>query len=456
MPVYPRGDAPGYPRGGVPAVRTATTTGVGTLARVTSRAWAIVVLVVLAAAFVAVTAWTVPWRERPPSRADQLEALGDIPAEQVARGRSFSAARRPATYASMIVGLAVLLALGLTTAGSHVVAAVGSVFGGGWYAEAIPGGLALVLLTSVVTLPFAAWRHRVTRDFGLSTQGWRGWAVDVLKGYAVSLVLGGLALAGFFAVVRATPDIWWVWAAVGAAALVVLLSFVLPVLIEPVFNKFTPMADSPLRADLFALAAADGVPIRDVLVADASRRTNAVNAYVSGFGATRRVVIYDTLLSRATEAEVRSVVAHELGHAKDKDVLTGTATGALGVAIAVVAVYVIGGWTALVHNAGATDIGNPRALALLMAIGGVAGVLSSPWQNVVSRRIETRADTHALRLTGDAVSFGAMQARLAEVNLANVDPRRFEYLMFASHPTTVQRIAAARVFGRDVEAGAVA
>ena len=74
----------------------------------------------------------------------------------------------------------------------------------------------------------------------------------------------------------------------------------------------------------------------------------------------------------------------------------------------------------------------------------------------MSRRIEARADTHALRLTGDAVSFGAMQARLAEVNLANVDPRRFEYLMFASHPSTVQRIAAARAFGRDREAGAVA
>jgi STE24 endopeptidase len=430
-------------------VRTAAVLIVGTLARVTSRAWAIVVLIVAMAAFAALTAWTIPWRERPPSRADQLAALGEIPVDQVAQGRAFSAARRPATYASMVVGLAVLLALGLTTGGSHVVAAVGSVFGGGWYAEAVAGGLALVLIASVVTLPFAARRHRVARDFGLSTQGWRGWAVDVLKGYALSLVLGGLALAGFFAVVWATPRTWWVWAAIGAAALVVLLSFVLPVLIEPVFNKFTPMADSSLRADLFALAAADGVPIRDVLVADASRRTNAVNAYVSGFGATRRVVIYDTLLDRATEAEVRSVVAHELGHAKDKDVLTGTATGALGVAIAVVAVYVIGGWTALVHDAGATDIASPRALALLMAIGAVAGTLSSPLQNLVSRRVERRADTHALRLTGDAVSFGAMQARLAEVNLANVDPRRFDYVMFASHPTTVQRIAAARVFGRD-------
>jgi STE24 endopeptidase len=423
---------------------------------VTSRTWAVVVLVALLAALAAVTAWTVPWRERPPLRRDQLNALGDIPADQVARGRAFAAARRPATYASMVVGLVAMLGLGLTTAGSHIVAAVGGVFGGGWYAEAIAGGLALVLLTSAVTLPFGAWRHRVMRDFGLSTQVWRGWAVDVLKGYAVSLVLGGLVLGGFFALVRVAPSTWWAWAAVGAAALVVLLSFVLPVLIEPVFNRFTPMADSPLRTDLFSLAAADGVPIRDVLVADASRRTNAVNAYVSGFGATRRVVVYDMLLDRATQAEVRSVVAHELGHAKDKDVLTGTATGALGVGVGVIAVYLLGGWTALIHNAGADDIGNPRALALLIAIGAVAGMLSSPLQNLLSRRIETRADTHALRLTGDPTTFGAMQARLAAVNLANVDPNRFEYVMFASHPTTVQRIAAGHVFGRDHEVPEVA
>ena len=103
---------------------------VGTLARVTSRASAIVVLIVALAAFAALTAWTIPWRERPPSRADQLAALGEIPADQVAQGRAFSAARRPATYASMVVGLAVLLVLGLTTGGSHVVVAVGSVFGG--------------------------------------------------------------------------------------------------------------------------------------------------------------------------------------------------------------------------------------------------------------------------------------------------------------------------------------
>ena len=420
-----------------------------------SRDWAGIVLGVLVAAFGALIAGTVPRRVGPPTRADQLAALDELPADQVARGRAFAAARRPPSYASIVVSVGLLLALGLTTAGSHVVTAAGSIAGGGWYADGILGGLALILASSVATLPFAAWRHRVSRSYGLATQGWRGWAMDVLKGYAVSMVLGGLALAGFFAVVRAAPSTWWAWAAIGAASLVVLLSFVVPVVIEPIFNKFTPMGDSALRTELLALAARDAVPVRDVLVADASRRTKAVNAYVSGFGATRRIVVYDTLLDRATEAEVTSVVAHELGHAKDRDVVTGTAIGALGTAAGVVAVYVIGGWTALVRGAGAPDIGDPRALALLMAIAAVAGIVSMPLQNLLSRRVEARADAHALALTRDAETFGQMQARLAEANLANVDPSRFEYVMFASHPTTVQRIAAARVFGRDADASGV-
>src|SRR5207248_550589 len=125
-----------------------------------------------------------------------------------------------------------------------------------------------------------------------------------------------------------------------------------PVLVEPVFNRFTPMPPGPLRTDLLALAARDGVPVRDVLVADASRRTRAVNAYVSGLGPIRRIVVYDTLLDQAPPAEVESVVAHELGHAKDNDVLTGTLIGALGAAAAVCGLYLLGSWTALLRRAG--------------------------------------------------------------------------------------------------------
>jgi STE24 endopeptidase len=317
-------------------------------------------------------------------------------------------------------------------------------FGGHWLAEALLGGLTILMMGWLVSLPFSAWRHRVLRDYGLSTQNWAGWTVDALKGCAVGAVIGAVVLAGFYTLTQFAPNWWWAFGAVGAAALVVLMSFVFPVLVEPVFNRFTPMPAGSLRDELVKMAARDGMPVRDVLVADASRRTTGLNAYVSGFGATRRIVVYDTLLREAPAGAVRSVVAHELGHAKDRDPELGTLLGAIGAATAVVALYLLGQWDALLRRAGVDSIGSPRAIGLVVAVVAVAGLVSGPAQNLVSRRIEARADRHALRLTGDWAEFAAMQLHLAEVNIADVHPPRVEYLLFATHPDTVERLAAAR------------
>ena len=229
-----------------------------------------------------------------------------------------------------------------------------------------------------------------------------------------------------------------------AAALVVLLSFVFPVLVEPVFNTFTPMPAGPLRDELAAMAAQDGVPVRDVLVADASRRTTGLNAYVSGIGATRRIVVYDTLLREAPSGEVSSVVAHELGHAKARDTEMGTLLGATGAAAALVSLYLLGQSDALLRRAGVDSIGSPRAIGLVLAVAALAGLVSGPVQSLVSRRLEARADQHALRLTGDPAQFAAMQLRLAATNIADVHPPRLEHLLFSTHPDTVERMAAAR------------
>ncbi|MFE7874080.1 M48 family metallopeptidase [Micromonospora humida] len=413
------------------------------------RGWAVLTLAALVLALVVLGALLVPWSRPPAPRADQLAALRDLPADQVARGRALQAALRPGRYTGLAVGLLVALLLGLTPLGARLVELVGRPFGDHWIARAVLGGIAVVLVADLLTLPFAAWRQSVLTRYGLATQGWGGWTVDLLKSYALSAVLAAAVLLGFYTVTRLAPRWWWAFGAAGAAGLVVLLSFVLPVLVEPVFNRFTPMEQGPLRTELTALAARDGVPVRDVLVADASRRTRAVNAYVSGLGPTRRVVVYDTLLREATPAEVTSVVAHELGHARDRDVWTGTLTGALGAAAAVVALYLVGSWTPLLRRAGVDSIAEPRAFALLIALVTVVGLVAGPVQALVSRRIEARADAHALALTGDPATFEAMQRRLAGVNLADPDPPRAEYLWFASHPSTVERMAAARAYARE-------
>jgi len=199
---------------------------------------------------------------------------------------------------------------------------------------------------------------------------------------------------------------------------------------------------------LLALAEKDRVRVRTVLVADASRRTNAVNAYVSGFGPTRRIVVFDTLLREAAPDEVGSVVAHELAHAKHNDVLTGTVLGALGAAASVIAVYLVGSVPGLLDRAGVTDIGRPRAVARAAAVATVVGLVTGPLQRLVSRTVEARADTHALVLTGDPATFERMQARLSATNLADPDPNPVEFALFATHPSTVQRMAAAIAFAR--------
>jgi STE24 endopeptidase len=410
----------------------------------TVRGWALLTLIILLAALAVTVALLVPWQRPPAPRADQLAALSELPADRVAKAKELRGETRLIGYPSMLLGLIFALVIGLTPLGAKLIGLVP----GPWVVRVLGGGFILFLLGELLSLPFAAWRHTVMVRYGLSTQDWGGWWGDLLKGYAVGAVLGSVVLLGFYTLIRLAPNWWWAWGAAGAAALVVLLSLIFPVLVEPVFNKFTPMADSPLRTSLLELAERDGVPVKDVLVADASRRTTALNAYVSGIGPTRRIVIYDTLLREAPEAEVKSVVAHELGHAADKDVFTGTLIGALGTAVMVIGLYLVGSWTRLLGWAGVDSLADPRSIGLLVALAAVGGLLAGPAQSYVSRLVEARADQHALMLTGDPATFERMQQRLCLVNLADPDPPAWEQAWRGSHPTTVERMAHARDFAR--------
>jgi STE24 endopeptidase len=313
-------------------------------------------------------------------------------------------------------------------------------------------------VATVLTLPLAAWSEVLLRRYGLSTQNWAGWLADLGKAWAVSAVLTSVLTLVLFALIRAVPNWWWAWAAAGAAGFVFAASFAFPILIEPLFNRFTPMPDSAQRTNLLELADRAGEPVKDVLVADASRRTTALNAYVSGYGASRRIVVYDTLLREAPPDEVESVVAHELGHAVHRDVIIGTALGALGAAAAVCGLAVLGSWAPLLRRAGVDSLTDPRAIGLLLAIIALVGALSTPLQGLVSRRIEARADEHALELTRDPEAFVSMERRLALQNRADLRPNRLYQFWFGTHPTTVDRIAAARAFaareGIPVPAGA--
>jgi len=372
----------------------------------------------------------------------QVDVSRDFTAAELAREEAFHSALRPWGLGSLLLGLVVAAVLGLSPLGARLVGALP----GHWVVRAVLGTAVLLLVGRLVTLPLDARAEQALREYGLSTQTWLGWLDHQARGFGVGLVMTLLLLLPLLALARRLPDGWWLPGAAVAAGLVLLGSFVYPVVVEPAFNRFTPLEAGELREDLLALARRDGVRVEDVLVADASRRTTALNAYVSGFGSTRRIVVYDTLLEKATDREVELVVAHELGHAKRNDVLVGTVVGALAAAAGVCALFLLLGSGGVLRRVGAESAGDPRVVPLLLFLGIAVPLLVAPVTNLVSRHVETRADLHSLELTGDVGTFVESERRLATTNLSDLKPNPLLYAFFASHPSAPERIAFARAW----------
>lgn len=399
---------------------------------------------ILGAALVLVIALRTPWEvlPQPPGGRTPVDPTGGLTAAQLSRAEAFAGAIRPASLASLVLGLVVSAVLGLTRLGARIVRLAGRPLGGRWPGEVLLGVLALAVIGRLVVLPLAAYGEVVRHRYGLSTRSWGLWIRDVAVSTGIGAGLTALGLLALLFLARRAPRTWWAWGAVGAAGLVVAGSFLWPVVIEPAFNRFESMPAGQLRTDLLALAEENRTPVEDVLVSDASRRTTALNAYVSGFGSTRRIVVYDTVLDRLTDAEIESIAAHELGHVADDDVLTGTLIGALGAGLGVAVL----GWLLsprLLRRAGAESVGDARVVPLLLFLVAVGSLVSAPVQNLVSRHVEARADVHALDLTEDPGSFIDMQRLLATTNLSDPDPPGALQWFFGSHPTLAQRVALA-------------
>ncbi|MEV0820247.1 M48 family metalloprotease [Nonomuraea rubra] len=398
---------------------------------------AAIALVLLGLVIVAVAAFSTPWQVLTSGPPDPAR---DFSAAQIARAQAFDAATTLPSYLSL--ALTIIIA-GILVATPFSARALGRLRGP-WWLRVVLGTLVITALVELIRWPLGIWVETILRDYGLSTQDWAGWAGDRLKNLGVEVFLVCVMLLALVALARKVRR-WWIPAAVGAFALTVVTSFVYPVVFEPLFNDFSSMRQGPLRTNLLDMAARDGVPVEDVLVADASRRTTALNAYVSGFGATRRIVVYDTLL-RAPQREVELVVAHELGHAKYDDVLYGTVIGALSAGFGAIALFLV--LKPLRRRTGVTSISDPRAVGVVMGLMTIGSLIMGPAQNVISRHIEARADVHALDLTGDPATFIAMQKRLAITNISDLSPDAVEYVLYASHPSGPERIAMARAWAK--------
>ncbi|HWI43318.1 MAG TPA: M48 family metalloprotease [Nocardioides sp.] len=376
-------------------------------------------------AFVVVAVLLVPWQAVP----HPVAASSIFSADEIARAEHFSRWARVWSWSALAVSLAVACGLGFSRLGP---ALMDRLPGPRWL-RVVLGVAVLTLVGELVTLPLGIAARELRLRAGLAAGSWAAWGVDLAKSALVTVVATSVVVLAVMGCARRWPRAWPAVAGVGLSALVVVGSFVYPVLVEPLFNSFEPLPDGSLRTAVFELADQEGVHIDDVLVADASRRTTTLNAYVSGFGRTRRVVLYDTLVDGTPQPEAMSVVAHELAHAKHGDVVTGTALGAAGALVGV-------GLLGLLLS----GVGETRVVPRLLAVAAIATLASSPVQNEVSRQLELRADQTALRVTHDPATFMELQRRLALRSRADPTPPDWSQWWFGSHPTVLERIALTR------------
>jgi STE24 endopeptidase len=408
---------------------------------------ALAATVLLTAALATMVVVLTPWDPLPGAQISAPPTHDYFSAAQIGRSEAFFDDIKWPSWIGLALHLAVAVTVGFTRVGRRLVMVIRSRVPRWWLQ--IPVATAAVLgIGRIISLPTAIWGEQVSRDYGLSTQDWGSWTSDMAKSTLISFVLLSLVLLALIGLARRFTRTWFVPASLGAAVLVLALSFAYPIVVEPVFNNFEPLSDGPLRSRILELAEQSDVQVSDVLVADASRRTSALNAYVSGFGSTKRIVIYDNLLDTASDREVELIVAHELGHASNDDVLVGTFEGALGAALAVVLLFLVLRPERLRRPVGAGSVGDPAVVPLLLGLVVIVTFFASPVQNMVSRQIEARADAHSLDLTEDPDGFIRMQERLAVTNISHLDPNPVLGFWFASHPSTMDRIAMAVAWER--------
>lgn len=298
---------------------------------------------------------------------------------------------------------------------------------------------------SLLNLPLSYYSGFVLpHRFGQSTQSLKDWLVDQLKGLAIGAPLGFIMLELLYLALRLTGDLWWLWAAGGLLLFNVILSNLAPVLIMPLFNKYIPLGDEhkDLEDRLLNLAKRANTKVKGVFKFDMSKRTKAANAALTGMGNTRRIILGDTLINEFTPDEIETVLAHELGHHVNKDILfliiSGTLLTTIGLFIASQALN----YAVTVFSF--TSVADVAAFPALSLILGAYSLLTQPLENALSRWRENMADDYALSSTGKHEAFASAFTRLANQNLGEIDPEKWVVFMFYSHPPLGERIAKAR------------
>ncbi|CAA7601429.1 Ste24 endopeptidase [Acididesulfobacillus acetoxydans] len=303
--------------------------------------------------------------------------------------------------------------------------------------------LTVWLVLTLLNLPLTfynsyVWQHR----WGFSTESLPAWWSDYFKSTALDFLLSAAAVLIVFWVLNRWPRTWWLFGAILFGLWLIVQDVLWPVVVAPLFNHFRPVDNPAITGMVHDLSLKSGVPVKDVLVMDASRRTTKVNAYFTGLGKTKRIVLYDTLLKFPLD-EIRAVVAHEMGHWQKRHVLIGTVLGILGGFIAWrLLAFALHPWYTGAGRAA------PQVWAVIQLFFLLALFVTNPVQNAISREMERQADQVSLQLTQDPQAEVRLQIDLAKQNLTDFSPPPFIVWFGYSHPTPLQRIKAMQGAGK--------
>ncbi|MGZ3607013.1 MAG: M48 family metallopeptidase [Syntrophales bacterium] len=315
-----------------------------------------------------------------------------------------------------------------------------------WNLHFILSGLiffgALALLSAILDIPFSLYSTFVIeKRYGFSTITMRLWITDLIKGLLISGILSGILLGAMLALVYYADHTWWLWVWLVFSAFQMLIVWLYPVLIAPLFNKFEPIENEALKEAIIALMAKVGLKTGGVFQVDAGKRSKHTNAYFTGLGKTKRIVLYDTLLKSHASEEILSVLAHEAGHWKKRHIIKQLILMETVSFVFLYLVYRLIDWPLLYQTFGFAERIPYVGLLLIAVLFGPVAFFLTPIGAMLTRRYEREADDFCYSLVGTTIPMINALKRLAKDNLANLHPHPFYAWFYYSHPPLTERIA---------------
>ncbi|HEX9019805.1 MAG TPA: M48 family metallopeptidase [Nitrospirota bacterium] len=305
--------------------------------------------------------------------------------------------------------------------------------------------LLLIYAQTFIDIPFSLYRNfRIENRYGFNTMTVRLWITDFVKSIALSTVLGSVAVMAALAIVQSSPHWWWLWVWAFFLVFGVFIMYISPYVIEPLFFKFEPVKAEGLEDGIRALMERAGLKVSRVFQVDASRRSRHSNAYFTGIGRVKRIVLFDTLIGQMTRDEILAVLAHEVGHWKKRHVLKRIIVSETAAFCGLFLAYRLLSWGGLPGLIGLDDASFYARVIVLGFAGSLAMFPLTPLSSFWSRRHEREADRFAAELTGRTDAMASALIKLSRENLSNLHPHPLYAKFYYSHPPVVERIRTLR------------